>query len=76
MWKISLILLSTRFFKKAKKILQSPPSVRLSIRMSVRLSVMLSPPKPFDEIQPNLVCELLTCMGRATAFFWPRPLGP
>ena len=24
------------------------------------LSVMLSPPKPFDEIQPNLVCELLT----------------
>ena len=27
---------------------------------SVRLSVMLSPPKPLDEIQPNLVCELLT----------------
>ena len=24
------------------------------------LSVMLSPPKPLDEIQPNLVCELLT----------------
>ena len=24
------------------------------------LSVMLSPPKPVDEIQPNLVCELLT----------------
>ena len=23
------------------------------------LSVMLSPPKPLDEIQPNLVCELL-----------------
>ena len=23
-------------------------------------SVMLSPPKPLDEIQPNLVCELLT----------------
>ena len=25
---------------------------------SVRLSVMVSPPKPLDEIQPNLVCEL------------------
>ena len=24
------------------------------------LSIMLSPPKPLDEIQPNLVCELLT----------------
>ena len=24
------------------------------------LSVMLSPPKPLDEIKPNLVCELLT----------------
>ena len=24
------------------------------------LSVMLSPPKPLDEIQQNLVCELLT----------------
>ena len=28
---------------------------------------MLSPPKPLDQIQPNLVCELLTCMRRATA---------
>ena len=36
------------------------PSVCLSVRSSVRLSVMLSPPKPLDEIQPNLVCELLT----------------
>ena len=44
------------FFKKAKGILLSPPSVRLSVRPSV----MLSPPKPLDEIQPNLVCELLT----------------
>ena len=60
-------LLSPRFFKKAKGILQSPPSVCLSVRPSVcpsvrpsvRLSVMLSP-KPLDEIQPNLVCELLT----------------
>ena len=31
-------------------------------------SVMLSPPKPLAEIQPNLVCQLLTWMGRATAF--------
>ena len=30
------------------------------LRQSVRLSVTLSPPKPLDEIQPNLVCELLT----------------
>ena len=44
------------FLKKASGILQSPPSVRLS----VRLSVTLSPPKPLDEIQPNLVCGLLT----------------
>ena len=37
---------------------------------------MLSP-KPLDEIQPNLVCELLTCMGRATAnCYWLHPLGP
>ena len=27
---------------------------------SVRPSVLLSPPKPLYEIQPNLVCELLT----------------
>ena len=27
---------------------------------SVGLSVMLSPPKPFDKIQPNLVIEFLT----------------
>ena len=37
---------------------------------------MLSPPKPLDEIQPNLVCELLTCMGRATSnFFLALPPG-
>ena len=37
---------------------------------------MLSP-KPLDEIQPNLVCELLTRMGRATStfFFGPAPMG-
>ena len=32
-----------------------------------RSVVMLSPPKPLDQIQPNWVCELLTCMGRETA---------
>ena len=53
---------------------------------------MLSPPKPLDlmqpnlvcelitcmgrAIQPNLVCELITCMGRATAKKLARPLGP
>ena len=63
-------LLSPRFFKKASGILQSPPSVCLS--------VTLSPPKPLDKIQPNLVCELLTWMGCATAhfFFCPAPWGP
>ena len=40
---------------------------------SVRLSVMLSPPRPLDEIQQNLVCELLTRMGRATAIFFLAP---
>ena len=34
--------------------------LRPSICPSVRPSVMLSPPKPLDEIHPNLVCELLT----------------
>ena len=28
---------------------------------------MLPPPKPLDQILPNLVCELLTCMWHATA---------
>ena len=37
------------------------------------LSVMLSPPKPLDEIQLNLVCELLTWMGRATSIFFAPP---
>ena len=36
------------------------PSVCPSVCACVRLSVMLSPPKPLDEIQPNLVSELLT----------------
>ena len=34
-------------------------------------------PKLLDKIQPNLVCELLTWMGRAMAhFFGPAPWGP
>ena len=45
------------------------------IRPSVWVSVMLSPPKPLDEIQPNLACELLTGTGHAMAFFLPCPLG-
>ena len=49
---VALTYLSPCFFKKAKGILLSPPSVRPS--------VMLFPPLPLDEIQPNLVCELLT----------------
>ena len=33
--------------------------------------------KIFSEIQPDLVCELLTSMAHATAhFFGPHPLGP
>ena len=68
------VLLSPRFFKKASGILQSPPSICLS----VRLSVTLSPPKPLNKIQPNLVCELLTWKGCATAHFFlgPAPWGP
>ena len=34
------------------------------------LSVMLSPPKPLDEIEPNLMCELVR------PFFFARPWGP
>ena len=51
------------FIKKAKGILLSPPSVRLSVRRSV----MLSPPKPLGIFQPNLMYELLTLLKRATA---------
>ena len=37
---------------------------------------MLSPSNPLDEIQPNLVCKLLTRMRCATAhFFGPAPWG-
>ena len=41
----------------------------------LRPSVRLSPPKPLDRIQPNLVCELLTWMAcaRAHLFLAPPP---
>ena len=45
------------FFKKRRGYCNR---LRPSLHPSVRLSVTLSPPKPLDEIQPNLVCELLT----------------
>ena len=62
------IFIPTPFFKK---------SVGDIAIASVRPSVTLSPPKLLNEIQPNLVCELLTRMGCATArFFWPAPWGP
>ena len=38
---------------------------------------MLSPPKPLDEIQPNLVCELLPWWGvELQIFFGSAPWGP
>ena len=59
-------LLSPRFFKKCPGYCNR-----------LRPSVTLSPPKPLDEITPNLMCELLTCMGHATAlFFCPDLWGP
>ena len=40
-------------------------------------TVRLSPPKPLDKIHPNLLCELLSWMGCATAHsFGPSPWGP
>ena len=46
-----------------------------SVCLSVRLFVMLSPPKPLDRIQPNLVSGLLTQVGHARArlFLAPPP---
>ena len=46
------------FFKKRMGYCYA--SVRPSIRQSIRLSVMLYPPKPLEEIHPNLMCELFT----------------
>ena len=51
------------------------------LRQSVRLSIMLFP-YSLDEIQPNLVCELLSSghcsheMGCNSTFFFFVPLGP
>ena len=39
----------------------------------LRLSVMLSPPKPLDEIQPNLVCELHEWGVQCQTFLTPPP---
>ena len=43
---------------------------------SVHLSVMLSPPKPLDEIQPNLVSSYSYEWGVHVKLLWPHPLGP
>ena len=68
-------LLSPHFLEKASGILLLPLSVCPSVRLSVRLSIMLSPPKPLDRIQPNLVSGLLTQVGHARArlFLAPPP---
>ena len=67
------LFLSPHFFKK------SVGDIAItSMRPSVCPSITLSPPKPLDEIQPNLVCELLTWIGRTAAHFLappPRALG-
>ena len=39
-------------------------------------SVMLSPPKPLDEIQLDLVCELQEWACNNKTYFGPAPLGP
>ena len=56
------------FFKKSKGDI-----VFSSVCLSVRPPVITSPHKPLDEIQPNLVCELLTWMGHAAVHFGPAP---
>ena len=64
--------------KKLFFLLLSPPFLKKQRGYCNRLhpSNMLSPPKSSNEIQPNLVCELLTWMGCVMAifFFWPSPL--
>ena len=48
-----------------------------SIRLSVCPSVALSPPKPLEEIQPNLVCVCCSHeWGVQQQFFCPAPWGP
>ena len=61
------------FFKKAKGILLSPPSVRLS--------VMPSPPKPLDKIRPNFSAWVTHMNGACSNTFfgstlWGRAEGP
>ena len=72
-WYLSL---SPRFFKKAKGILLSPPSVRLSVCPSVRplCYLLLNHWTKFNQIW---------CVGylhewgvERKKFIWPRPLGP
>ena len=42
-------------------------------KKSACATIMVSPPKPLDPIQPNLVCELLTRMGHATSKYFGLP---
>ena len=60
---------------KKKKKKNEGDIVIASVRPFVRPSVLLSPPKPLGEIQPNLICELLTCMGMQKSV-GPAPWGP
>ena len=43
------------------------------VRPYVRLSAMLSPPKSLDRVQPNLLSELLTLVGRSLAHLFLYP---
>ena len=54
---ISQLIIPTLFLKKRRGYCYR---LRPSVCPSVCPSVMLSPPKPLEEIQPSLVCELLT----------------
>ena len=66
----TLILLSPRFF-----FYKSNGDIAIaSVHPTVHLTVMLSSPKPWDEIQPKLLCELLTSLGVCeNAHFLPPP---
>ena len=63
---ISTVIIPTLFRKSVGDI------VIASVHLSIRL---LSPPKPLDRIQPNLVSGLLTQVGhaRAHSFLAPPP---
>ena len=58
--KILIPYVKPRSFKKVMGIFQSPKSIKLSPKPFDE-SHKLSPPKPFDEIQPNFVYELKSC---------------